>query len=297
MRKAFDDKIGMSVLEKGEILVKDIVLREELKYQRAIQEKRLDKLRTSYEKHGYLQDKRIVLNPRNEPVEGQHRTIILRENGIKKVDYIRYSYDTPEDEWKHFCLLNNWNPTLGTKDDWHAKLGSGDPIARILYQLNTDETSALRGNIFLRGCEGKYKFPIPQVLLLINYSLGVYRPWSRERERISYERLAHFDYNNIRQTIHHVLGWFNAAFGLPSESTVTPYKATTFRVLIRFYRLLEVQHKLRTDKSKEASIKRMGKFDFTEPSFLKANEFTRLINLVGFYNRKAHKKDYLRLEE
>ena len=296
MNVNFTQKIGMTLLEKGEILIKDIKLKGELGYQRAIEEGRLDRLRASYEKHGYLEDKRIVLNPQNEPVEGQHRVRVLSENGIKKVDYIRYSYDTPEDESKHFCLLNNWDPTLRPKDDWHGKLGSGDPIAQILYHLNTDENSILYGKIHLRGYEGIWKFRIPQALLLINYTLGIYRPWSRERERVTYDKLIYFAYDNIRQTINRVLGWFNDAFGLPSESTLSPYKATIFRTLLRFYRQLEIQHKLETDKGKTASINRMSKFDFSNAAFLKSDEFTKLMSLVAFYNHGRKKNERLRLD-
>lgn len=72
MEKSFDHKIGMTLVEKGRILVADIKLKEEeLGYQRGTEKPRLDKLRTSFEKYGYLEDKRIVLNLKNEPVEGQ----------------------------------------------------------------------------------------------------------------------------------------------------------------------------------------------------------------------------------
>lgn len=293
----FDDKIAMTLVEKGEISVEDIKLKEQEEgYQRAIEKGRLDRLRTSYEKHGYLEDKRIVLNPNNEPVEGQHRVRVLRENGIKKVDFIRYSYDTPEDEWRHFCLLNNWNPTLAKKDEWHARLGSGDRAAEILYQLNSDEGSILYGKIGLRGFDGYWKFRIPQVLLLVNYSLGIHDIWSRTRERISYDKLIYFSYNDIRQTINSILGWFNNCFGLPSESSPRPYKATIFRPLLKFYHQLDIQHKLETEKSKTGTINKMKQFDFSDPTFVKADEFTKLVNLVSFYNHAKRKKDVLILK-
>jgi len=297
MEKSFDDRIGMTLVEKGEILVEDIVLKEEKEYQREVKPAKLAKLRTSVEKYGYLEDKRIVLNPADEPVEGQHRVIILRENGVTKVDFIRYRYDTPEDEWKHFNMLNNWDPTLASKDDWHGKFGGGNPLAKILYRLNSDDTSILYGKIHLRGSEGKWKFHIPQALLVINYTLGIYRMWSREREIVTYDKLAHFTYNNIRQAVNSVLGWFNDVFGLPSETTLIPYKATIFRALLRFYRQLDLQHKLQTTKSREATIKRLKKFNFSEPTFLKADEFTKLVNLVAFYNHAKRKGDQLQIRD
>lgn len=286
-------RINMEVIKDYEWISIDKLKFKQDSYQRNVQQSRKKTVYASIEEHGYWAHSIIILNQIYNIVDGQHRVLACKSNGISKVPCCVIRYASEEDEAKHFAFLNNHSTVLGPKDFWSARFQFKEKIATFLYELHSDNTSMLNQNIQLKEYPGKYKWTIPAVLMMINYSLQLKSPWSRGNEHYTLQRLHESSYEEVKTEVNLFLGFWQQAF--PSkENMPIVYQQTIFRAILHFWTLLRQQGLLRQavvghGDPREVAARSLRQFDFNVPTFIKADHYGRVLQIVSHYNRNKKK--------
>ena len=143
-----------NIKSKGEIDMKKS-LKNEFKFtdlNRPINRNRIEKLKESMKKHGYMSEFPVIINDSCEIIDGQHRYIAATELGIE------YSYSIRDDE----SIMIDINTTqkaqnLSNYVNYYAKMGNEDYIKIQMFSKNycTNITEAIE--ILLNFITGWYK--------------------------------------------------------------------------------------------------------------------------------------------
>lgn len=263
-------------------------------YQRPLESSWIGKLIDDYKMNGFDRSKPITLNDKFQIVDGQHRYQAALEFGMINIPAVIYSFDTYTDEVMEYYRQNDWHHTHNTKMYWNARYEAKEPIAQLLYKLQDDENCYLHNDINLYGKEGPLKYKIGQALVLLNYSVHIHNRWQRQVDDKIRERIANRNYEDIRRYINLTLQFIYDCWGKDKQTAHVIYMARTFEALVRFYKILDKNHKL-VGKYRNSAVKRMQSFKFDE-AFRQTADFHKIGLLASHYDKFRGSAKKLNLE-
>jgi len=288
------NELGMKVIFKyTEIPCSQIKLN--LEYQRCIDNTRLKKISDSIKKYGYWPQEVIIINNKYEVIDGQHRFVAAKQNGINIIPVSIVSFPCKENEAKFFTLKNNYNTSLKNIDYWHAAHIAKHPLANILYSLNYDDDSLLKDMIALKGTNTEHsKFSTAQCMLMISQiGLNLGDRWNKQTDERITQKAKETAYIAIKQNINLFCKWFYDCFSSKKRDNPIPYRDKSFRSIVTFYRLLKKQNFLITGLTGYRTIiNKIQQYTFTN-DFVKTDQIGQIMALVNHFNKnKRHKVIY-----
>lgn len=278
----WEERVKKHFIQAIELLIAEINPNSR-PYQRPLESAWIGKLIDDYKMNGYDRSKPITLNEKKEIVDGQHRYEAAKEYGMIKIPAIIYSFDTYTDEVMEYFRQNDWHHSHNTKMYWNARNESQEPIAQLLYRLESDEISYLHNDINLYPKEGPLKYKIPSILTLVAYSIGINHRWNRAYDDKFREKVMEFKYDDIRHTIHATLQFIYDCWGKDKHANRAVYMSRVFEALIKFHKLLDINHRL-TEKYRASAVKRMKNFRF-DAAFWQTSDNGKVALLASHYDK------------
>lgn len=284
--ESLGNELGMSVLIPYKELPIDS-LKFNSSYQRALETPRWKRISESIKHTGYWPQEVVILNELHEIIDGQHRVVAAKKNGIRAVPVSVVTFPSKQKEAEFFARKNNWNTSLKPVDFWYARYLSGHPFACLIYRLVEDKASKLCGMVAIKGHEtNKSKFYLGDALVMVNgCALGILHTWNKENDKRSTERIISTTYEKIRDSVNDFLGFFYGCFGDDKRSNPIPYKSHCIRPEVIFYALLRDAGHLNSEPKKQAAINKMKSYVFTA-DFSKMDHSSKVIALVSHFNHK-----------
>jgi len=280
----WEERVKKHFIEAIEILIAEISPNSR-PYQRPLESTWIGKLINDYKMNGYDKSKPIILNEKKEIVDGQHRYEAAKEYGMIKIPAVIYSFDTYTDEVMEYFRQNDWHHTHNTKMYWNARHEANEPIAKLLYRLESDETCYLHNDINLYSKEGPLKYKIPGILTLLAYIMNINHRWNRNLDDTFRKKIIKFKYEDLQHSINSSLQFIYDCWGKDKQVYHIIYMSRVFESLIKFCRLLDKNHKL-VGKYRNSAVKRMASFRFDE-AFCQTSDNGKVALLASHYDRHS----------
>jgi hypothetical protein len=262
-------------------------------YQRDIESPRLKKVEKGMSKYGFWPHKPIAAFEDGSILDGQHRLIIARKLGIKKVPVTIYRSMKLEKEAELFSDDNSHSTNLKCTDMINADRLAKDPAALIIYKLEEDPHSKLKGRITLKNKRTgiRDRFSIGAVISLINTVVFGRNAlhWKKDSHRKLADEIEEKGYEHILSRVNLFLTWFYA-FAENKQANPFAYRLKTFRALLRVYLSLEKQGFLSTPAKWQKTVDQMRKFNFSEYGFNKSEWTSRAMLLRDHINKNRKHK-------
>jgi hypothetical protein len=278
----------MEIISKNSIVDIDL-LKFNKEYQRAIDSRKKKRIFDSINANGYWPQEIVTVNHLMEIIDGQHRVIVAKEIGIKKIPVVIVKFPTLQQETMFFADKNNWNTSLKPVDFWHSRYLAEHPYALLIYRLNSDSESLLCSRIAVKGhATKKSKFTISNVLHMTNAAIGVSHPWTKGRDNKLCDAIDSMPYQLIREYINTFLNFFYGSFGEDKRSNAIAYRGSSIRSIVIFYILAYKQGLILSPSTMAKFIKKMSFYIFTS-DFIKTEHSGRIQGLVNHFNSKRKK--------
>ncbi len=278
------NELGIEILHCFKYIdINQLVLNK--KYQRNIELSRVTRLLKSIKRNGYWEFQTILINEKNEIIDGQHRYEAAKKAGIKLVGCTVITFPSEVKEALFFTEINNFVTTLKAPDFWYARYMCGHPVAKLMCELNDDKNSLLFKKIAVKGEQSKNtKFIIGDALLFISTSCGNHIIWTRETEERYNKLIASYSYQEIRNSVNLAVSFFHRVCGVTKADNPIPYRSGSIRSILYFYLLLHKQGFLSTDKKIDEVVHKMKLFSFNS-DFIKTDYIGRMLLLTNHFNR------------
>ncbi|MFO7817079.1 MAG: hypothetical protein R6V39_05300 [Desulfovibrionales bacterium] len=283
-----ENKFGMVLIEKNKRMPVES-LQFNRHYQRVTETARKEKVKQGIHACGhFLPEKSITVNQNNEVVDGQHRLLAVKELGMSHIPVTKYYFEDKDKEASFFIYINGFDERLNAVDYWYAMYLSGDPLAMVMYKLESDSRSALKDKIIIKGKKtDKTKITVTPTLEIIGVAIGFIgqgHNWQKSQHSLWLKRLADKPFENILKEVNEFIGWYEAIFG-DKKNAPWAYQLDSFRAIKYLY----VSLKEKGWHLKKETVIKMKSFKL-DATFMTAPLAGKKYQLVDHFNKNRKKE-------
>jgi hypothetical protein len=277
------NKFGMVLVDKYKKMPIES-LKFNRHYQRATEVARKEKVKQGILTCGhFLPEKSITVNQDNEVVDGQHRLLAAKELGMSHIPVSKYYFEDKDKEAKFFVYINGFDERLNVVDYWYAMYLSGDPLAIVLYNLESDPRSALKNKIVIKGKKtDKSKLNTTQVLEIVGLAIGIIgkgRNWQKTQHSLWLKKLSSGSFEKILDEVNGFIGWYETIFG-DKKTAPWAYYLDSFRAIKYLY----VALKQKDWHRRKETIVKMKSFKL-DATFMAAPLAGKKYQLIDHFNK------------
>ena len=262
-------------------------------YQRMFEKSRYTKIKKLLIEYGmYWPSSVITLNEQYEVIDGQHRVKAAKDLGYKELPCCIVTFPTLQHEARFFSDYNNYNPTLKAIDFWNARFLAGHPVAKIIYDLESNPSSSFYNKIAIKGKETKAsKWSIVMAISAISISCCLSNThWSINHDQIITNAVVKTDYNYIMAYTNDMVRWFESCFGTKLNGSLA-YQSRIFRPILLLYQVLLNNGVA----NKKDTINRMKTYFFSS-ELIKIPSTGILQLLIAHYNKNKSDKNRINIK-